>query len=110
MELGEEQFKLCTDLSFHSGLLSYVALHCVEAASLLVASKYESENQEITKDHRTMAVKYSEQASLHGSIAYGEDSEEATIFESVVTACKEESDSDLLGAVRSAIVKLRDID
>ena len=58
MDLGEEQFKvfklinviliklynitksshlfqLCTELSFQSGLLSYVALHCVEAASLL---------------------------------------------------------------------------
>ena len=109
MELGEEQFKLCTDLSFHSGLLSYVALHCVEAASLLVASKYQSQNQETSKEHRTKAVKYAELASEHGSTAYGEDSEEANIFKSVIAACKEESDSDLLGAVRSAIVKLRDL-
>ena len=34
MELGEEQFKLCSELSFQPGLMSYVALHCVEAASL----------------------------------------------------------------------------
>ena len=109
MELGEEQFKLCTDLSFHSGLLSYVALHCVEAASLLVASKYESQNQDSTKDQRTKAVKYAELASEHGSVAYGEDSEEASIFKSVLVACKQERDSDLLGAVRNAIVRLRDL-
>ena len=103
MELGEEQFKLCTELSFQSGLLSYVALHCVEAASLLVAKKSSAEQ------HLTKAVKYANLASTHGSIAYGKDSEEAAIFRSVIVACKEESDYGLLGAVRSAIVKLRDI-
>ena len=59
---------------------------------------------------RAKAVNYANLASANGYVAYGEDSEEAAIFRSVVTACREESDSDLLGAVRSAIVKLRDID
>ena len=54
MELGEEQFKLCTELSFQPGLVSYVALHCVEAASLVVANKHEIENSSTneTEEHR----------------------------------------------------------
>ena len=73
---------------------------------VLVANEAEKSSEK----HRAKAVNYANLASAQGSIAYGEDSEEAEIFRSVVTACKEESDSDLLGAVRSIIVKLRDID
>ncbi len=37
--MGEEQFRLCEELRLQSGLLAYVALHCVEAASLMVARR-----------------------------------------------------------------------
>ena len=50
MELGEEQFKLCAELSFQPGLVAYVALHCVEAASLAVANRHEIQNE--TEEHR----------------------------------------------------------
>ena len=39
LSMGEEQGRLCEELGFQSGLLSYVFLHCVEAASLMVAKK-----------------------------------------------------------------------
>ena len=50
MELGEEQFRLCAELSFQPGLVAYVALHCVEAASLAVANRHEIQNE--TEEHR----------------------------------------------------------
>ena len=37
--MGEEQFELCAGLRLQSGLMAYVALHCVEAASLMVARR-----------------------------------------------------------------------
>lgn len=107
LELGEKQFELCCELNFQAGLLSYVALHCVEASSLLVAKKKSCIEVETSREK---AVKYAKKSRYYGKIAYGPDSEEYHIFKVVVTICETANNQELLLDIQHAISSLRDID
>lgn len=95
-------------MKFQSGLLSYVALHCVEAASLVVAKKRSSPIE--AEEFRATAVRYARLAFEQAAVAYGDVSEEYGIFLGVITTCEGESNMGMVTAVQSAIASLRDID
>ena len=107
MSMGEEQYRLCAELDFQAGLLAYVALHCVEAASLMVAKKKSGMEAE---QFREKGVAYAEKACQFGKKAYGEESDEYEIFVMVQKICETASNLELLSEVQKAITMLRDID
>ncbi len=113
LTLGEEQMSLCLRLRFQAGLLSYVALHCVEAVALLLAVRQKSSASSPLKSmevYRTLGVKHAREAHKHALAAYGEGSEELEVFALVEKVMETASDEQMLGEVQAAIVALRDID
>ena len=106
LKLGEEQFRLCEELEFQAGLMSYVALHCVEALALIIGRCRPSDSN----GYRAKCLGYAERAQFHGRVAYGEESEEAEIFKLVLNVCETSGDLELISDIQSAITSLRDIE
>ena len=120
LDLAEEQLNLGQKLNLQPGLLSYIALHCVEACSLVFTA---NQSTEICQKGRN----YAQEAFTYGISAYGDQSDEAEVFLRVCSiwnkkdqkltnhndAAKngdDEDDEDLFTVVQEAISKLRDID
>ena len=97
-------------MGFQAGLLAYVSLHCVEAASLMVAKKHKTAGCIQAEEFRSKGVQYAAKAANYGKIAYGEDSDEFEIFQMVLKICETASNADLLSEIQAAITALRDID
>lgn len=107
LEFSQEQLELCQELQIQPGLSSYVALHCVEAASLMVSKKINCLEVEI---YRELSVDFAKKAQDFGKLAYGEDSEEYEIFQIVLRVCQTSCNSDLLLEIQQSITALREID
>jgi len=105
LALAEEQFDCCLQIGLQSGLMSYVALHGVEAAGLALSSSNEE-----GRDCRKLARKFSSAASSHALIAYGEASQEMDIFHEISSVCESVADGQLLARVQTLIATLRDIE
>ena len=117
LDLAEEQLHLGQKLNLQPGLLSYIALHCVEACSLVFTANQSPEICQKGRDYAQMAFTY-------GISAYGDQSEEAEVFLRVCSIWNkkdqkltdaanngdDEEDEDLFMVVQEAISKLRDID
>ena len=119
--MAEEQLHLAQKLNLQPGLLSYIALHCVEACSLVCTDNRSPEICQKGRDYAQVAFGY-------GISAYGDQSEEAEVFlrictiwntkdqkSSVMTTTNDHNaddgeGDDLFTVVQEAISKLRDID
>ena len=107
LSLAEEQLNLGQKLSLQPGLLAYIALHCVEASSLVFTA---TKNREICFKGQN----YAQIAQFYGIRAYGEESDEAEVFSRITDLWNKDTfttnNVDLFVVVQEAIAKLRDID
>ena len=90
--------------------MAYVALHCVEASSLMVARSSFEKDSESGKSCKEKAQNYSEDALKFGQAAYGSSSEEFEIFKLVKKRALNSGNNELLADIQEAIAALRDID
>ena len=121
LDLAEEQLHLGQKLNLQPGLLSYIALHCVEACSLVFTANQSTEICQKGRDYAQVAFTYA-------LSAYGDQSDEVEVFLRVCSIWNkkdqkssskndndasnygDEEDEDLFTVVQEAISKLRDID
>ena len=105
LHLAQKQLEIGVKLDLHSGLLAYIALHCVEAASCVVTKKTSDAEAGAM---RTTSLEYSQIAQKYGKVAYGNTSYESSVFDSIINSCQETSDINLFSTVQLYISKLRD--
>ena len=118
LSLAEEQLTLGQKLGLQPGLLAYIALHCVEASSLVFSA---TQDQEISYKGRQHAIL----AKSYGTRAYGENSDEVEVFSKICEVWTRVDDTvgvgstnnsnntvgeDLFTIIQESIAKLRDID
>ena len=111
LSLAEEQLALGQKLGLQPGLLAYIALHCVEASSLVFSATQDQEISSKGREHAILAKSY-------GTRAYGEHSDEVEVFSKICevwtrresTSNSNNSGEDMFTQVQESIAKLRDID
>ena len=122
LDLAEEQLHLGQKLNLQPGLLSYIALHCVEACSLVFTANRSPEICQKGRDYAQVAFTYA-------ISAYGDQSDEVEVFLRICSIWnkkdqkssltddndaanngEDDDDDDLFTVVQEAISKLRDID
>lgn len=105
LDLAKEQLLLAAKLDLQPGLLAYIELHCVEAASLVLSMGLDDVDM-----IREEGCAHAGQARTHGTVAYGLLSKEVEIFSSICSSWDDMSNQELLPVVQEAIEALRDID
>lgn len=104
MLMAEEQFAIGQSLNLQPGLLAYIALHCVEASSLLITSNPERSGL------RQKGLDFAQIAENLGVLAYGKNTDETELFSRIRSLWESSPDEDLFSLVQRTISKLRDID
>ena len=113
--MAEKQLELGVRVKLQPGLLAYISLHCVEASSLVILSSDTGSSTEdlssnpINDSIISRGLKYAKYAQELGAIAYGTQSDEAKVFESICQQWNSTPPSDLFSVVQESISKLRDI-
>ena len=105
LHLAQKQLEIGIRLDLHSGLLAYIALHCVEAASCIVANKISEAEAGAMKQ---TSIEYAFKAQKYGNVAYGQNTAESDVFEEICNTCQNTSDSTLFCKIQTYISKLRD--
>ena len=105
LHLAQKQLDIGQRLDLHAGLLAYIALHCVEAASCVVTRKI---SEAEAGAMRQTSLQYSQLAQKYGNVAYGSLSYESEVYANLYEACQNTSDSQLFSTVQTYISKLRD--
>ena len=105
LHLAQNQLEIGIRLDLHSGLLAYIALHCVEAASCIVANKI---SEAEAGAMRQTSIEYASKAQKYGNVAYGQNTPESEVFDGICNTCQNTSDSQLFCNIQNYISKLRD--
>ena len=92
LELAKQQYTLAKRLNMHAGILSYVAIHVIEAASLAMASDAKNDRDNV----KELGSRTSKEARDFAIISYGEGSRESNLFDEILRIWSEDSSNKCL--------------